>query len=218
MTSRHDPTTTDLIVRTIPGVDAYMCGLTWDGTRFWHSDQGTETIYAIDPGTGAVTRQFPCPYVRADLAFDGTRLVQIGDRPKRLVLLDPATGEIVGGKPVLPASGRLTGAEMGEEGIWMVLRGPTVVQLRDYASMEVIREFPALGESPSGLTYAGGVVVYGDFDDRSLRAMDARTGEHLGQVALPGSPTGLTFDGELLWYCDFRARAFRALELASLLD
>ncbi|BCB88543.1 hypothetical protein Psuf_058560 [Phytohabitans suffuscus] len=99
----------------------------------------------------------------------------------------------------------------------MVLRAPTVVQLRDYASMDVLREFPALGESPSGLTYAAGVVVYGDFDDGVLRAMDPRTGEHLGQSAVPGHPTGITWDGERLWYCDFPARSFRALTLSCLL-
>lgn len=216
MTSRQDSTTAE-VISTIPGPAAYMCGLTWDGTRLWHSDQDAEMIYAIDPREGTVERQFPCPRVRADLAFDGTQLLQVGDRPKRLVQIDPTTGEVVGTKPVPPASGRLTGTELGPDGIWLLLRGPTVVQLRDYASMEVVREFPALGDSPSGLTCAGGVVVYGDFDDGVLRAMDGRTGEHLGEVAVPGRPTGITWDGERLWYCDFAARSFRALALASVI-
>lgn len=205
------------VLHTLPGPGGYMCGLTWDGGRLWHSDQEAEMIYAIDPRDGTVTRQYPCPDVRADLAFDGERLLQVGGRPKRLVQVDPGTGEVVGSKPVLPASGRLTGTELGPEGIWLLLRGPTVVQLRDYASMEVIRELPAQGESPSGLTYAAGVVVYGDFDDGVLRAMDASTGEHLAQMAVPGRPTGITWDGERLWYCDFPARSFRAVELAPVL-
>ncbi|HEX6869801.1 MAG TPA: hypothetical protein VF163_01775 [Micromonosporaceae bacterium] len=194
-----------------------MCGLTWDGTQLWHSDQDAETIYAVDPRTGAISRQFPCPHVRADLAFDGTYLLQVGDRPKQLVLIEPTTGEVVGSRPVPPASGRLTGTELGPEGIWMVLRGPTVVQLREYPTMEVTREFPAAGESPSGLTYAAGVVVYGDFDDGVLRAIDPASGEHLGQLAVPGRPTGVTWDGRLLWYCDFPARSFRAVSLSSVL-
>lgn len=216
MTPRQDATTAE-VISTVPGPAGYMCGLTWDGTRLWHSDQDAEMIYAVDPREGAVVRQFPCRQVRADLAFDGTRLLQVGGRPKQLVLVDPTTGEVVGTKPVPPASGRLTGTELGPEGIWLVLRGPTVVQLRDYASMDVTQEHPALGESPSGLTYAAGVVVYGDFDDGVLRAMDARTGAHLGQVAVPGRPTGITWDGERLWYCDFPARSFRSLALASVL-
>ncbi|GAB3533135.1 NHL repeat-containing protein [Phytohabitans suffuscus] len=216
MTAGQHVTTAE-VVRTVPGPAGYMCGLTWDGTRLWHSDQDAATIYAVDPRDGTVERRFECPYVRADLAFDGTRLLQVGGRPKQLVEIDPDTGEVTGMKPVPPASGRLTGTELGPEGIWMVLRAPTVVQLRDYASMDVLREFPALGESPSGLTYAAGVVVYGDFDDGVLRAMDPRTGEHLGQSAVPGHPTGITWDGERLWYCDFPARSFRALTLSCLL-
>jgi outer membrane protein assembly factor BamB len=216
MTARPDSPTVN-VISTIGAPAGYMCGLTWDGTWLWHSDQDAEMIYAVDRRDGSVARRFRCPHVRADLAFDGVRLLQVGGRPKRLVLIDPATGAVVGTRPVLPASGRLTGTELGPEGIWMVLRGPTVVQLRDYPSMDVIREFPARGESPSGLTYATGVVVYGDFDDGVLRAMDARTGEHLGQVPVPGRPTGLTWDGDRLWYCDFPARSFRALPLAPVL-
>src|SRR5262245_21927179 len=175
MTTRHDTPAAE-VLRTIPAPSAYLCGLTWDGTWLWHSDQDAEMIYAVDPREGTVVRRFPCQHVRADLAFDGTRLLQVGERPKRLVLIDPTTGEVVGRKAVLPASGRLTGTELGPEGIWLLLRDPTVVQLRDYASMEVIREFPTAGESPSGLTYAAGVIVYGDFDDGVLRAMDPGTG------------------------------------------
>ena len=203
------------VTATIPGPAAYMCGLTWDGTWLWQSDQDAARIYAVDSADGTVRREFACPSVRADLAFDGEHLVQVGDRPKQLVLVDRDGGEIVGRKPVPPASGRLTGVELGPEGVWMVLRGPTVVQLRDYESMAVVHEFAALGESPSGLTYAGGTVVYGDFDDGALRAMDARTGRHLGTIAVPGRPTGLTWDGRRLWYCDVPGRSFRALELSA---
>jgi outer membrane protein assembly factor BamB len=208
----HKETTTAEVAVTLPAPGKYLCGLTWDGTVLWHSDQEEERVYAVDPETGAVVREFPCAHVRADLAYDGARLCQVGGRPKQLVLIDPATGEVVGMTPVHPSSGRLTGTEFGPEGIWMLLRGPTVVQLRDRTSMTVLREFPAQGESPSGLTYADGVVVYGDFDDAVLRAMDPRTGEHLGSTEVPGHPTGLTWDGRRIWYCDFPARAIRALD------
>lgn len=217
MTTHPDEATAP-IIRTLPGPGRYMCGLTWDGTYLWHSDQQAEHIYAVDPADGTVARRFACPQVRADLAFDGIGLCQVGGRPKRLVLVDRETGEVTGQKQVPPASGRLTGTELGPQGIWMCLRGPTVVQLRDYRTMEVVREYPALGESPSGLTYADGVIVYGDFDDAVLRAMDPGTGEHLGSAAVPGRPTGMTWDGRQLWYCDFPARAFRALDLKAVLS
>ena len=71
---------------------SYLCGLTWDGTYLWHSDQDAARIYAIDRATGAVVRTFRCGFVRADLTFDGSMLCQVGGRPKRLVLIDPGTG------------------------------------------------------------------------------------------------------------------------------
>jgi outer membrane protein assembly factor BamB len=215
--SLKGPKMTAPISRTLPAPRAYLCGLTWDGTTLWHSDQDAKRIFAIDPETGAVLRELHCARVRADLCYDGTHLGQVGGRPKRILLLDPETGQITGEKSVLPASGRLTGTEFGPEGIWMCLRGPTVVQLRDYATMTVQREYPARGESPSGLTYADGLIIYGDFADAVLRAMSPQTGEILGEVPVSGRPTGMTWDGERLWYCDFPARSLRAVELSAVL-
>ncbi|KAA8883768.1 PQQ-binding-like beta-propeller repeat protein [Nocardia colli] len=205
------------IARTLPAPTAYLCGLTWDGSRLWHSDQDAQTIFAIDPSDGTVTRSWACARVRADLAYDGTRLLQVGGHPKRLVLIDPATGESVGEKTVLPRNGRLTGIEFGPEGLWMCLRAPTVVQLRNYATMEIERQYPAGGESPSGLTYADGLVLHGDYSDSTVRALNARTGAQVGAVRVPGRPTGMTWDGSHLWYCDFPARALRAIELDAVL-
>ncbi|MBF6331910.1 hypothetical protein [Nocardia transvalensis] len=204
------------IVRTLPAPAAYLCGLTWDGSMLWHSDQNAQAIYAIDPVDGTVSRTLACSRVRADLAYDGSRLLQVGGRPKRLLLIDGRTGESVGEKEVPPPSGRLTGIEFGPEGLWMCLRGPTVVQLRNYDTMEIEREYGVDGESPSGLTYFDGMVIHGDFEEGVLRATSAATGAAVGIVRLPGHPTGMTSDGCHLWYCDFPARALRAIELDGL--
>jgi hypothetical protein len=195
----------------LPG--EYACGLTWDGAQLWHSDQGTRRIYAIDPADGATVRELACGWVRADLAFDGSRLCQVGGRPKRLVLVDRDTGQVTGQRAIAPRGGRVTGAEMGPEGLWLLLRGPMVVQLRDYPGMTVLREYPVPGAAPSGLTYVRGSVVYGEFEAGRLHAIDAATGAHLGSARVAGRPTGLTWDGERLWYCDFPNRLARSIEL-----
>lgn len=200
----------------LPAPGEYMCGLTWAEGLLWHSDQGALQIYAIDPADGRVVTRFRCAWVRADLAFDGAVLCQIGGRPKRLVLVDRETGAVTGKLPVLPSNGRVTGAELGPEGMWMCLRNPMVVQLRDYPGLRVLREHPVPGASPSGLTYARGMVVYGEFEPGALHAIDAATGEHAGSVSLPGRPTGITWDGERLWYCDFPHRVLRTFELDDL--
>jgi outer membrane protein assembly factor BamB len=213
--SAPDRTTLAVPVQDLPGPGTYMCGLTWDGTCLWHSDQATQKIYAVDPAGGGVTRELDCRWVRADLAYDGRHLVQVGGRPKRLVLLDPATGRVADQREVPPGSGRLTGVEFTPDGVWMCLRDPVVVQLRDYRSMSVLREFPVPGSTPSGLTYAHGLVVYGDFQAGRLHAVRAETGEPAGSAAVPGRPTGVTYDGQHVWYCDFPARRFRALPLSA---
>jgi outer membrane protein assembly factor BamB len=83
--------------------------------------------------------------------------------------------------------------------------------------MTVKREMAVPGSSPSGLTYANGVIIFGEFDPGTLYAIDSQTGAQLGSLAVPGRPTGMTWDGERLWYCDFPSRMFRALDLEDLL-
>jgi outer membrane protein assembly factor BamB len=206
----------DLRAARLPAPGRYLCGLTWDGTHLWHSDQDAARIYAIDRSDGSVVRSFGCAHVRADLAYDTAMLCQIGGRPKRVVLIDPKTGEVAGSRPILPANGRVTGAEFGPEGLWLVLRGPNVVQLRAHPEMGLVREYAVPGSAPSGLTYANGLVVFGDFEAATLHVIDAGTGEHVRSVALEAQPTGITTDGERLWYCDFRGRTLRALDLADI--
>jgi outer membrane protein assembly factor BamB len=203
-------TTSVPVVRGIPGPSGYMCGLTWDGTYLWHSDQDAREMYAIEPATGKVARTLHCGWIRADLAYHDGLLYQVGGRPKRLVLVDPETGQTRGQKAVQPSSGRLCGIEMGPAGMWMCLRAPAVVQLRDLETMSVLREHPVEG-SPSGLTYVDGVVVYSEFDTGAMRAVDATTGELLATVSVEGHPTGTTWDGEHIWYCDFSARTVKAV-------
>ena len=210
------PDATLPVVRAIPGPGSYMCGLGAGDGRLWHSDQEQLRIYALDPASGAVLHSVECRWVRADLTYHDRIVYQVGGRPKRLVMVEPTSGEIVGQRPVLPASGRLTGVEVGPEGVWMCLRAPTVVQLRDLPTMTVQREHEVPG-LPSGLTCADGVVVYADFEGGMVRAVDPGTGALLAAAFVEGHPTGLAWDGDLLWYCDFSTRTVKAVRLAELL-
>jgi hypothetical protein len=205
------------VARFLPGPASYMCGLTWACGHLWHSDQTAGKIFAIDRMTGAVVKEFDCPLARADLAYHDGWLCQVGGRPKRLLLIDPRTGDVAGSKQVAPPGGRLCGVEMGPEGMWMCLRNPAVVQLRDFETMTVCKEHPVQG-GPSGLTYVNGIVVYSEFEAGTVRAVDTRTGTPLGTAAVEGHPTGVTWDGYQLWYCDFEARAFKSIRLDDVLS
>ncbi len=194
----------------LPGT--YPCGLTWDGTSLWHSDQMAQRIWAIDPSNGRVTREIDCDAVRADLAYDGSMLAQVGRRPKHLVLVDPKTGAWLHDLPIEPLSGRTTGAEFCPDGLWLLLRNPSVIQLRSYPSMEIIREHPVRMAEPAGLTWCDGVVVCGEFPTGTFHAIDAESGRYRAYRRVNGNPTGMTCDGERIWYCDFLTRELRAIE------
>ncbi|NIL58921.1 hypothetical protein [Salinispora arenicola] len=205
------------IVRELPAPGGYLCGLTFDGEFFWHSDQEAGEIYALAPDTGAVVRTLSCPRVRADLTVGGGVLCQVGGRPKRILLVDSVTGDVLGEKRVLPPSGRLCGVETSGVMMWLGLRGPAVVQLRDVATMTVRREFAVPG-TPSGLTVAGDVVVYAEFEGAVLRAVDGRDGTLLAEAVVDGRPVGVTWDGAMIWYADFVGRRLAAVRLSDLLS
>ncbi|WP_007023439.1 NHL repeat-containing protein [Saccharomonospora iraqiensis] len=197
-------------LRSLPAPGSYLCGLTWDGSHLWHSDQRAGEVYALDPGDGTVLRRLSCPSARADLTVHAGRLWQIGQRPKRFLLLDPRTGEVVERRAIEPSNGRVCGAEVRPEGVWLCLRRPAVVQLRSIERVEIVREFAVEG-NPSGLTELDGVVYYTDFEDALVRGYDVATGERVFVQPATGSPTGLTTDGVDLWYCDFPGRSLRAI-------
>jgi hypothetical protein len=205
------------VARCLPSPGRYMCGLTWTRGLLWHSDQEAEKIFAIERTAGLVVQVFDCPQARADLTHHDGWLCQVGGRPKRLLLIDPQTGQTVDQKQVPPPSGRLCGVEMGTDGMWMCLRNPSVIQLRDFETMTVQREHAVPG-GPSGLTHVNGVVVYSDFEAGMVRAVDGGTGRLLGMVRVEGHPTGLTWDGYQLWYCDFQARAVKSIRLDDVLS
>ena len=75
----------------------------------------------------------------------------------------------------------------------------------------MLRAFPTEGEV-AGLTYVPGTIVYADYVESLIRAVDAETGELLGRRRVSGSPTGLTWDGSHLWYCDYDSDQICAID------
>lgn len=196
--------------RRFPAPGRQLCGLAWDGSRLWHSDAGTATIYALDPVTGAVHRELACPGVRTDLTWTGEHLVQVVGVPKRLCYLEP-TGSIVSYRSVEHPSHSLCGLDSDGGLLWMGFDVPGAIQLRAAETLAILREFPVEGEV-AGLTYVPGAVLYADYVDGVIRSVDPQTGEVRGRRRVNGSPTGLTWDGAHVWYCDYDANEICAID------
>lgn len=202
------------ICHSIRAPGSYLCGLAWDGRYLWHSDQIAGKFFALGSSDGIVRQVIEYQGIRGDLTFIGNHLCQVGERPRRLIIVDPATGSVVDKREVLPKSARLMGIDIGEDGdLWMCLRDPGVLQRRDWETLSVQDEVAVPGR-PSGLTCVGGIVVYSEFEDGLLRAVDARSGIVTGQFKLPSRPTGVAWDGRYLWYCDMPAARINALAVS----
>jgi hypothetical protein len=198
--------------RLFPLPGEYPCGLAWDGESFWHSDQRAGQIFRMDGSSGAVRGAFSCRSARADLTYREGLLYQIGMRPKRLLVISRETGARQGVKRIEPSNGRVTGVDVHPDGFVMCLRGPSVIQVRDFESMSVCQEIPIEG-SVSGLAVYDDYALVGDFPGRCMRGYHLPSGGLACQVDLIGSPTGLCAAGDTIWYADFHGRSLRALKV-----
>lgn len=199
--------------RLLPLPGEYPCGLAWDGKCFWHSDQRAGKIFQIDGSSGAVRGFFSCRSARADLTYHDGLLYQIGMRPKRLLVISPETGSREGVKLIEPSNGRVTGVDVHPDGFVMCLRGPSVIQIRDFETLSVRQEIPIDG-SVSGLAVYNDYALVGDFPGQCVRAYHLPSGGLVSQVNLAGAPTGLCAAGDTIWYADFYGRSLRALNVS----
>ena len=63
------------MIRSFSAPNNTPVGLVWDGRTLWCADDGTDTIYQVDPVTGTVIRSFSCPSTKPrGLAWDGRTL------------------------------------------------------------------------------------------------------------------------------------------------
>jgi hypothetical protein len=89
------------VVREIPAPEAGLWGLVWDGERWWTCDRQANTALAVSPQDGRVLKALKLPdgNVRGLGWADGALVLNQGDPwkkdPKRLLRLDPDTGEIL---------------------------------------------------------------------------------------------------------------------------
>ena len=134
MQQNEIPSTAAEIVRELgpfaPGGTVH--GVSHDGRHVWAALG--ETIVALDPESGAVTRTIDHAG-DAGTAFDGTHLWQIAE--SRIDKIDPATGAVLASIPA-PGQGADSGLAWGEGSLWVgQYRGRRIHQVDPATGLDV---------------------------------------------------------------------------------
>ena len=81
------------IILEFPSPGSSPGGLAWDGTHLWLADDGTDTIYKLDPTDGRVLFSFQSPgSAPRGLVWDGHHLWHADNATRKLHRVDRVTG------------------------------------------------------------------------------------------------------------------------------
>jgi len=195
-----------------PAPGSHLCGLAWDGKYLWHSDGDTERIYRIDPASGRVSGEVPCPAVRTDLAHDGTYLWQIAGHPKRIVVLDPKDGMVVRELPLGQDGENACALHVNAGHYWIGWKNEATIVEHDRASHQALATYPAMARI-AGLTMRADILWFTDFEEGLLVGVERPSGLEIARFQLEGNPTGLCWDGSRFWYSDYGGRRICSVQL-----
>jgi outer membrane protein assembly factor BamB len=190
------------------------CGLAWDGTHLWMADNGTDTIYKLDPSDGSVLSSFKSPGSQPrGLVWDGTHLRHADNATRKLYKLDRATGAVLSAMdaPATHATTRvpeLGGLTWDGEHLWCgtVDGWSSRMNEMDPSDGSLQRFFFTKGY-PRALA-TDGTFIWNATDNGGHRVglvykYKLSDGLFVSQFDTPGFyPTGLAFDGEYLWCVD----------------
>jgi hypothetical protein len=91
---------TGALLATLPAPGAFPTGIAWDGQSLWVLSKNLQTIYQVNPATGAVLKSFATPNAGPNsfpvgLGFDGSHLWSTDWQTNLANELDPATGAVL---------------------------------------------------------------------------------------------------------------------------
>lgn len=198
----------DLVSFAAPGPSP--CGLAWDGTLLWHSDQESETIYALDRRSGDVVSTVRCPEARTGLAFDGQYLWQVVGSPKRLRCLDRRAGTTIRELRIEPATERACGLDVRDGWFWLGIEGEDARLERRRLRDGEIEVTLAVEPRIAGVTLAADELWYTEYQQQLLIRATGADGQRV-RYRLAAHPTGLTWDGARFWYADHPNRRICAV-------
>ncbi len=130
-----------------------ISGLAWDGEHLWITSEGAEKIVAVDPESGAITREIPFPIAATGgSAWDGTSLWQLAYAERKIYQIDRDSGTIRGSIKA-PGQGICSGMTFDGSHFW--LANPDEKKLfRIDREGAVVAVYPGLYET-TGLAWDG---------------------------------------------------------------
>ena len=209
----QSPKPGDVILKfTSPGSNP--SGLAWDGTHLWLADDGTNTIYKLDPTDGRVLSSFKSPGSSPrGLVWDGNHLWHADNATRKVHQLDRATGAALSaiGEPATPPKARLPelgGLTWDGRHLWCgtVDGWSSRMNEMDPKDGSTKRFFFTKGY-PRALA-TDGTFIWNATDNEGHRVgivykYNLSDGLFVSQFDTPGFyPTGLAFDGQNLWCVD----------------
>lgn len=203
------------IRQKFPSPGSCPTGLTFAGKQLWLSDRKSDTIYALDSGTGQVTHTIPAPgYWPLDLAFDGTYLWNVDAEDKKIYQIEPKTGLIL--RAIEAPTSQIRGLTWDGKNLWLADEGEDKILQISPEDGTTIISFKAPSESPQGLAFDGRYLWVSDRIKDEIYAVTPDQGQVILTLPAPGKyARGLAWDGQQLWCVDYQADSLYALEVQS---
>jgi hypothetical protein len=201
------------IVRAIPAPDGKLFTMTWDGEKLWVKDGSANEAIAVSSEDGEILNRVKLPVDKVSgIGWWDDALAVTQKEPKRLLKVDPDTGEVkqeisldkmdevlgvtqVDGKMIIGdgfmcSSFILNPANPGESR-WQTLGGPGPISLA--TEDDAVWHFDFWAPS----------IIKSDLSGRLL---------DWGEKPFNGSVNGLAWDGEHLWALDSKSKRICVIE------
>ena len=202
------------IILQFPSPGSSPSDLAWDGTHLWVADDGTDTVYKLDPSDGSVLSFFASPGAQPrGMVWDGTHLWHSDNATRQLYRTEPGTGAVLSAMDApathavvrLPELGGLT---WDGERLWCgtVDGWSSRMNEVDPNNGSLQRFFFTMGY-PRALA-TDGTFIWNATDNGGRRLgivykYGLSDGLYVSQFDTPGFyPSGLVWDGQYLWCVD----------------
>ena len=191
------------VLKTLKTPGPCPTGLAFDGSHLWLADDLTDTIYKIDPATGAVVSSFAAPGPHPEgLAWDGRFLWHVDSGERMMYKLDPATGRAL----AVLESNSPSPRDLAWDGeyIWIAdYRSDTLLKVSTVDGM-MVQTFPSPAGEPAGLAFDGKYLWVTDRAEDRIYLVNPADGMCLSSLRSYGPfPAGLAWGGDALWNVDY---------------